>query len=158
MHYFWFSKSTTMFDNLLQLVKDHAGDTIVNNPAIPNEKNDEAISATTNGIMSQLQNLAGEGGLSNITSLFQSGNIQDHPALSKIGGGVAGNLMEKFGISSQQAGDIVSQLVPAVMSKFVSKTNDPSDNSFDLKDIMSKLNTGNGGATAVLVDKFKDFF
>lgn len=27
-----------MFDNLLNLVKEHAGGAIVNNPAIPNEK------------------------------------------------------------------------------------------------------------------------
>ena len=39
-----------MFDNLLKLVKENAGDAIIKNPVIPNEKNDEAIHATTTSI------------------------------------------------------------------------------------------------------------
>jgi hypothetical protein len=33
-----------MLENLQDLIKQHAGDAIINNPAIPNERNDEAVS------------------------------------------------------------------------------------------------------------------
>ena len=42
-----------MFDNLLQLIKENAGESIINNPAIPNEKNDAAIQVAGEGIMNQ---------------------------------------------------------------------------------------------------------
>ena len=59
-----------MLDNLLNLVKEHAGNAIINNPVIPNEKNDEAISTATNGIMDTLKSQISAGGLDSITSLF----------------------------------------------------------------------------------------
>ena len=34
-----------MLDNLLDLVKQHAGEAIINNPVIPTERNDEAIAS-----------------------------------------------------------------------------------------------------------------
>jgi len=44
-----------MFENLLNLVKEHAGSAIVDNPAIPNQHNDAAIKEATTGIMDQLK-------------------------------------------------------------------------------------------------------
>ena len=32
-----------MFDQIVTLVKQNAGTAIINNPAIPNERNDEAV-------------------------------------------------------------------------------------------------------------------
>jgi uncharacterized protein YidB (DUF937 family) len=132
-----------MFENLLQLVKDNAGDAIVNNPAIPNEHNDAAISTAAGGIMDQLKGLASSGNLSQITSLFGQGNdVSSNPVVSNISSSVAGNLMSKFGINSDQANGVVQSLIPTVMNKLVSKTNDPSDNSFDLQGIMGSLSSG----------------
>jgi len=144
-----------MFENLINLVKEHAGDAIINNPAIPNEKNDAAIGATSEGIMDHLKNLGANGGIGAITDLFKGGNIAQNPEISNIAGSVAGKLASNFGISADQAEGIAKNLIPQVMEKFVNKTNDPNDSSFDLQDVMGKLSGGNLGG---LMDKVKGLF
>lgn len=39
-----------MFEQLLNLVKEQAGTAIINNPDIPNERNDEAVGDVTNSL------------------------------------------------------------------------------------------------------------
>lgn len=134
-----------MLDNLFQLVKEHAGSAIIDNPSIPNERNDEAVSTAAGGILEGLKAQFSSGGLDGITQLFQGGgNVAGHPAVSNITNGVAGELMSKFGLDQQSAGNIVQQLIPTVMSKLVSKTNDPDDTSFDIGGIVQSLSGGKG--------------
>jgi uncharacterized protein YidB (DUF937 family) len=133
-----------MFENLLNLVKENAGDAIINNTAIPNEHNDAAIETTTNGIIDGLKNQLGNGGLEGLSSMFQNGGNQN--MIGNISQNVAGSLMQKFGIENSAAQSIVSSLIPVVMNKFVNKTNDPNDSSFDLQGIIGSL--AGGGNTA----------
>jgi hypothetical protein len=142
-----------MFDNLLQLIKENAGEAIINNPAIPNEKNDAAISVAGEGIMDQLKGMMSGGGAQNLMEIFQSGNAGSHPAVGQIGNNVAQSLMNKFGIDAGQATGIVQSLIPTVMNKLVHKTNDPNDSSFDLQGIMSSLGGGGG-----IMDNLKKMF
>ncbi|MFY7706621.1 MAG: hypothetical protein ACOVQ5_00970 [Flavobacteriales bacterium] len=135
-----------MLDNLLQLVKENASEAIINNPAIPNERNDEAISLASNGIFEGLKDKLSGGGLQDI---FSSGNAAQSGATNQISGNVAGQLMEKFGLDNGAAKGIVEKLIPVVMEKFVNKTNDPNDNSFDLGDIVKNLG-GSGGIGGML--------
>lgn len=134
-----------MFDNLLNLVKEHAGESIINNPAIPNEKNEEAIHTTTNSIMDTLKAQMSGGNLTSIMDMFNGGNVNSSPVNSIIQSNAATDLMKKFGIDSTQASSIVSSLLPKVMDQFVNKTNDPKDNSFDINGIMSSLGGSNAG-------------
>lgn len=124
-----------MFDQLLKLVQEHADDAIVKNPAIPNERNEEAVKETTNSILNSMKSQQGIGGM-NLSGMFSGGG----GSLAKmVEGNVVGDLMKKFGVDSKQAGDMVSKMLPGIMDKFVSKTNDPNDKSFDLGDIMKFL-------------------
>ena len=134
-----------MFEQLLSLVKENAGDAIVNNPAIPNEHNDAAINTAATGIMDHLKTAMSSGGVDGITNLFKGGNVAGNPMVGNISNGVAQNLMSKFGIDSNQAGGIVQSLIPVVMSKFVNKTNDPNDKSFDMQGIIGSLTSGGAG-------------
>lgn len=146
-----------MFENLLKLVTENAGDAIVNNPAIPNEKNDSAISTATEGIMGHLKGMLGNGGAENILDMFKGKDVQGHPAVAGISQQVAGSLMEKFGIDSKQASGIVGDLIPKVMGQLVNKTNDPNDKSFDLQDIIGNLSSGQGSLGGIL-DQVKGIF
>ena len=135
-----------MLEQLLQLVKENAGEAIINNPAIPNEKNDAAIETAAGSIFSGLQNIAGKGNIDSVLGMFQgSGDVASHPAVSKISGNVAGDLMKKFGLDKAAAAGIVQQLLPVVMNKLVHKTNDPNDKSIDLQDIIGALTGGTKG-------------
>ena len=139
-----------MLENLINLVKENAGDAIINNPAIPNEQNDDAIATTAGGIMDGLKNQLSSGRLESITGMFQQGgNVANNPAMSGISQNVVGQLMQKFGLDSGAAGGIVASLLPTVMGKLVNKTNDPNDSSFDLGGIMSSLG-GSGGIGCML--------
>lgn len=133
-----------MLDNLFDLVKQQAGEAIINNPAIANERNDDAISSATSSIFDGLKNAAGNGNISDIMSLFNGGgNIANNGILQNIQGGFVGDLMHKFGVDPSTATNIAGTLIPTVLQKFVNKTNDPNDSSFDLQDIISKVGGGN---------------
>ena len=148
-----------MFEQLLNLVKEQAGSAIINNPAVPNEKNDAVCETATNSIIDKLKDMVGNGGIESLTNMLSSGsNVASHPAVSNISSGVVGDLMKKFGFDSPVAENIVAQLIPTVISKFTSKTNDPNDDSFNLTDIVSSLTGGKGGVGGGLLDMVKGFF
>lgn len=139
-----------MLENLFNLVKEHAGDAIINNPAIPNERNDEAVSLASSSIIDTLKNAASNGNIGDIMSMFQGGgNAASSPMASAMQSGLVQSLMSKFGLNNGVAGTIASSLLPMVISKFVNKTNDPNDSSFDLQSIISSVAGGGAGGLDV---------
>ena len=144
-----------MLDNLTNLVRQFAGDAIINNPAIPNEKNEEVIADASGSIMDGLKNAISGGNLDSLAGLFNSGGATAaNSAVSQnIQTGFVQNLMKKFGLDQGKAGSIAAGLIPMVLEKLVQKTNDPNDKSFDLPGIISNL-TGSGG----IIDKLKGIF
>jgi hypothetical protein len=50
--------------------------------------------------------------------------------------------MQKFNLDQGAASNIAGSLVPNVLQKLVSKTNDPSDSSFDIQGIFNNLSNG----------------
>ncbi len=146
-----------MFENLLNLVKENAGEAIVNNPAIPNEHNDAAIETTGNSIMNTLKSQASSGNMDQLMSMFKGGTPDaSHPVVNSVSSNVVTDLMGKFGIDQNAASGIASKIIPQVMSKFVNKTNDPNDSSFDIGGIMSSL-TGGGGAAGGIGGMISNF-
>lgn len=143
-----------MLDQLLNLVKENAGDAIINNPAIPNEHNDAAIETTSSSIFSTIQNaMASGGGLSGIMDLVKDGG-------AGIQGNVAGSLAEKFGIDSSQASNIAGSIVPNVLQGMVQKF---SAGGFDVQNILSNLDANKDGKTDLgdlggLADGLKGLF
>ena len=145
-----------MLDQLIKLVKENAGDAIINNPAIPNDKNDLAIKTAATSIFDNLKNQVGAGGLSSLMDMFTGGgNTTSGSLVDKLTSGVGKDLMAKLGIDQATAMSIVSQLIPVVMSKLKNKTNDPNDKSIDLEGILGSL-TGKGGGD--LLGKVKGLF
>lgn len=124
-----------MFDDVLQLVKEHLG----NNPevaqAIPPEQADaihqEIASHVTNGLQGQAP-AAGAGGLfgpggiggvssgsllSNLENSLASGNI----LTSAITGGLVASLASKFGLPPAATGAIAAAL-PGLMQKLTQRS------------------------------------
>lgn len=146
-----------MLENLIQLVKEHAGDAIINNPVVPNEQNNTAIETTAVSIFGSLRNqFSGGGGMDAITNLFQGNEAAAENALS---GGIStdaiSGLVKKLGLTEGAAAGIASQLIPQVLNSLKSKTNDPNDNSFNLEEIISSLS---GRETGGIIDKVKGLF
>ena len=144
-----------MLNNLINLVKEHAGDAIINNPAIANKHKDAAIETTASSIMEGLKSQLGSGGISGLTSMFQGGGVGTNSSLvQNITQVVILNLSKKFGISSEVASGIAKSLIPTVMNQLVKKTNDPKDSSFDLQGVIGAV-SGGGGIGSLLGKFFK---
>jgi hypothetical protein len=115
-----------MFDQILQLVKEHMG----NNPeiaaALPGDQADaihnEIATHITNGLQAQpsAQGMGG-GFLSSLESSFASGNM----ATSAIAGGLVGSLGSKFGLSPAITGAIAAAL-PGLLQKYAQRSNGPA--------------------------------
>lgn len=133
-----------LLDKITKIVQDYSDDAIVKNPAIPNEKNDLAIKETASSLMNQLAGTA-SAGQGNLLDLFKEDNdLNTNPTVHKITNGVAGDLAQKLGINSSAASDIVSKIIPVILSKIRSKTNDPNDKDFDISDILGSLGKSGG--------------
>ncbi len=159
-----------MLEQLKELVKHYAGEPIINNPDIPNERNEEAVTEASSSIFDGLKSAVSGGNLSGFTDMFNGGEqaAGQSGVAKNIEGGFIKNLMQKFGLDQGKAAGIAGTLIPAVLSKLVHKTNDPSDNSFDLQKMLAGLTGGSalGGLTGGndqdggggLMDKVKGLF
>lgn len=144
-----------MLKNLLDLIQENAGEAIINNPAVPNEKNNAVIQTATNSLFKALQGSAKTGGINSIKDLLQGGgDVASSPVVNNLSASVAGDLMKKFGLDKGAANGIVAMLIPVVMSKLAKKTNDPNDNSFDLDGIIGAI-AGNKGKMGGLLGSLK---
>jgi hypothetical protein len=142
-----------MLKELFELVKGTAQDTVVNNPAIPNEQNNEVIAEATNTVASGLRNIVAGGGLQNLLSLLgrkgqQSGGLLSNPIVNMMIGHFAGKLMSKYGLGGAQANNVANGLIPEVIGNLINKTNDPNDSGFSLENLLNSI-TG-GTSTEVL--------
>lgn len=132
-----------MLENLLNLIRENAGDTIVNNPDIPNERNEEAIQETSASILSGLQGMMAQGGSREVLGMFARGEVdQNNPVVQNLSGNVIENMMGKFGLDRGKAGALVSSLLPVILNQLVRKTNDPSNNGFSLDGLLGQLSGG----------------
>lgn len=147
-----------MLDNLMNLIKEQAGSAIIDNPAIPNDRNEEAIAATSQSITGGLQNLLSSGGVKQVLSLFaaEESTISSSPVTQQVSGNVIQDLMQKFNLDQGQATNIAGGMVPNILQNLVKKTNDPSDNSFDIQGIFNSLSGGRTGGMNIqgLLGKF----
>ena len=136
-----------MLDNLFNLVKSYASDGIINNPAIPNEHNDAAIEVASTSIFDTLKNAATNGNVGDVMSMFSGGSsaASSSPLAGLMQNNMVQNLMQKFGLDNAAASNVASSVLPNTLNSLVSKTADPNDSSFDIKDILAKVNGGAGG-------------
>ena len=146
-----------MLEELFNLVKGAAGDSVVNNPDVPNEHNDEVVAEATNTVASGLRNMVAGGGLQNIVSMFTGGGQQtdsksllSNPIVNMMIGHFAGKLMSKFNLGGAQANSVANNLIPGVISNLINKTNDPNNSTFSLEGL---LNSITGGKTAEVVQE-----
>ncbi|MCW3462734.1 hypothetical protein [Chitinophaga nivalis] len=131
-----------MLEQLMQLVREQAQDTVVNNPAVPNENNDAVIGAATESITSGLQQELANGNAAGVLSLLggHSGdNVATNPLVSNISNNFVGTLLEKFNLDKGVAQQLAASLIPGVLGSLINKTNDPANSSFSLDGILGSL-------------------
>jgi hypothetical protein len=140
-----------MLDQLTDLVKKISGQSVIDNPEIPNEKNEDVMAEASNTVVSGLQNILSGGGLQNILNLFSynsqkaggANGLLQNPIVNMMVGHFTRKLMGKFGLQSNAASGVASGLIPGILNSLISKTRNNADTSIDLNRIISSLTGGN---------------
>lgn len=137
-----------MFEQLTQLVQQFGNDAVVKNDAVPNEQNEAVMQEASNSIVNGLKNMAAQGNISDLSSLFQGNNASDtsNPVVQKLTEQLTGNLGEKFGLSSDAASGVAGSLIPKVLGSLVGNAKDPNHKGFEVADIVNAISGGNGNA------------
>jgi len=134
-----------MFDQILDLVKQHVG----SNPQLANAIPAGQADAVHHEIATQVSHglatgAASQGGVGGLLSMLQGGVAAGSPVTSAIEGGLAGSLGSKFGLPPAATGAIAAAL-PGLLQKFAHKANDPNDNSLTPDSITNSLSKMGGG-------------
>ncbi|NRF38770.1 DUF937 domain-containing protein [Pedobacter foliorum] len=125
-----------MIENLKQLVTENVQDAIVNNSEVPNEQNEAAISAASGSIIDALKEKLSSGDIAGLVDTFKSGNVSS--VVEQASSGFTEKLAG-LGINLDSAKNIAASIIPGIMEKFVNKTNDPNDSSFNFKDVIGHI-------------------
>ena len=137
-----------MLEELFNLVKNEAQQSVIDNPDVPNEQNNDIVAEATNTVASGLRNVVAGGGAQNILSLFGknnqqgSGGLLSNPIVNMMIGHFADKLMNKYKLGGSQASSIAGSLIPNVLNGLVNKTNDPSNNGFSLDGLLNSITGG----------------
>ena len=144
-----------MFDKLIDLVRQNAGDGILNNNAIPNEKNEQAVQGAGNSIIATLQSALASGKIKDVLGYFNGGGT-DARIVQEATGNYANELQQSMGLNETEANNASRMVIPQTMNQLAAKTADPSDKSFNIQDIFNKLSGGKTGGMDIqaLLNRF----
>ncbi len=113
-----------MFDQILQLVKEHMGNNPQVSGSIPAEQADEIHKEIATHINNGLQNQPEtQGATGNILTQLENSLGSGNLVASAISGGLVGSLASKFGLPPLITGAIAASL-PGLMQKFVNRNNE----------------------------------
>lgn len=139
-----------MLDQLLNLIQQRGQESVVNNPAIPNQYNNQVLGEAGNSITSGLQQALAGGGLTDVMRMFSQGgsgggltSLLNNPLVQNIVQSFTGKLTSQFNIDPSQASQVSQNLIPDVLSNFAGKVTDPNDTSIDINSVMGSLTGGN---------------
>ena len=145
-----------MFENLTNLVRQNAGDAVISNPSIPNEKNEEAVETAGGSIMATLKNALSGGRIKDVLGFFKNGKQGSPELVQEATDNYANDLQNKLGVAPAEANKAAAALVPQTMQQLATKTADPTDSSFNIQDIFNKLsgNKTSGFNMQEMLNKF----
>jgi hypothetical protein len=103
-----------MFEQLLNIIQSSGQESVINNPAVPNEHNEGVMQAAGNSIMDTIKGMMANGQGDQVAQLA---NDPNGPAAQLMQNGFVENIMQKFGIGGDAAKGIASSLIPMVMAQ-----------------------------------------
>lgn len=143
-----------MLEELLKMVANNSTESIINNPAVPNEHNENVINAASSSIMDTVKNLVSEGKLDQVSQLVSNPNNATSQLMQS---GFVENIVNKFGIDEGAAKNIAVSLIPQVLSQ-LNVSSGSGFNLNNLSDSLGKLGLDkNGDGNVDLKDVSKMF-
>ena len=147
-----------MIDNLLGLVQQFAGNTVNNNPEVPEDKKKSVIESAAAGLLNGFQKEATTTeGISQIIGLFGGGSSSNSGVSNafsqNIQSSVVSSLIDKVGIKSELAKNIAGQLVPVVLSALTNSKKEGINVGGMLSSIVGDKASEAGGSLKGMLDK-----
>lgn len=141
-------KYKTMFDQILEMVKEHLG----NNPQVTSQLSPEQQDALHKEVAGQITTgLATEapkqGGVGGLLDSLKNAATSGGPVTGAIEGGLISSLTSKMGLPPAVTGAIAGAL-PGLLQKFAQKVDDPNDDSItpdSLNESLSNFDMGSLG-------------
>lgn len=143
-----------MLDNILNVVKEVATSAVNKNSDVPAEKKDLVVNTATDSIASGLMDNIGD-----IAGLLGGGG-GSNAIMDTIQKTVVSSLMKKAGLNSGIAENLVSAILPSVISALSGKIGD-KNSGFSLESVLGALGGGDkkggglGDALGALGSLFK---
>ncbi len=98
-----------MFDQLMNILQNHGQESVINNPAVPNEHNDAVLKEAGSSITETIKNMMANG---HSDQVMQLANDPNGPAAQIMQNGFVQNIMQKFGINADAAQNIAGYAAP----------------------------------------------
>lgn len=146
-----------MLDQIAELVKQYGQQTVVENPEVPNDLNNQVMAEAASTISGGLQNILSGGGLQGLLGLFggnqnqsqSRGGILSNPIVAMMVGHLANKLVQNLQLNPAVANSISNNIIPNVINSLTQRTvsNAPQDSGFDLNGLISSLTGGGQGGT-----------
>jgi hypothetical protein len=118
LHSFINSNGDVCFEQLMSIIRQAGQQQVVNNPAIPNEYNDQVMNEAGSSIVGGLQQALSGGGLAQIMKLFgQEGSekgissLLSNPLVQNIISQFTGKLSGQFNLDQTHASQVSSNLI-----------------------------------------------
>jgi len=142
-----------MLDQLFNIVKQFGQETVVNNPDVPNEYNQEVMADATQTIAGGFKNIVAGGGFQNILDLFKGGGasspsessgggvggLMKNPIVSMMIGHFISKLIGKYSMSPSIANNVANTLIPKSLNSLIEKTKDPNNPNLNLDGFINSL-------------------
>jgi len=140
-----------MLDQLFNIVKQMGQDTVVSNPDVPNEYNQEVMADATQTIAGGFKNVMAGGGLQNILDLFKGGGANSggtsggiggllkNPMVTMMIGHFISKLVGKYSMSPSVASNVANNLIPESLNGLISQTKDPNNPNINLDGFIGSL-------------------
>jgi len=151
-----------MLEQLFNIVKHFGQDTVVNNPEVPNEHNQDVMADATKTIASGFQNITAGGGFQSILDLFKGGgntssgsgsggglaSLVKNPIVTMMVGYFISKLVSKYKMSPSAASSVANNLIPNSLNSLIQQTNDSGNPKLTLDGLIGSLVGGNTAASA----------
>jgi hypothetical protein len=135
-----------MLDQLFNIVKQFGQETVVNNPDVPNEYNQEVMADATQTIAGGFKNIVAGGGFQNILDLFKGGGaaggiggLIKNPIVSMMIGHFISKLVGKYSMSPSVANNVANTLIPKSLNNLIEQTKDPNNPNINMDGFIGSL-------------------
>lgn len=151
-----------MLDQLLNLFNQTGADSVVNNPEIPNEHNNEVLADAAHTVTSGFRNVMAGGGLESILDLFKgqqggAAGLLKNPMVTMMVGHFISKLVGKYNLSPSAASSVANQLIPQTLNGMITETNNPANPGFTLDGLIGTITGGTEGGGTQLQDLLNNF-